>query len=119
MKNLNELYGLRINLENPLEAELIIEDYKPSIDELVDSMNQYAQQALQKAPGITYDVRIESFHKSKNLIGRNQELASNPIGIYFLGGPTKDGVSFKFRGDNTTLKYLMGFYFNQDRKEKD
>ncbi|MBN2052376.1 hypothetical protein JW756_02635 [Candidatus Woesearchaeota archaeon] len=117
MKNLNELHELRIHSNEPSEIELIIAGYKPGIEDLVEQMNQYTQHVMREAPGVRYDVRVEKFHNSKKFIGRNQELASNPIGIYFWGEVKKEGASFKFNGNNTTLKYLMGFYFGNEIKD--
>ncbi|KYK24385.1 hypothetical protein AYK26_06815 [Euryarchaeota archaeon SM23-78] len=94
--------GYSVN-EKGSEIEMAVTGANVSLSRLLTLIRNYNEKKQK-------DVNITDFYEdTKTIFGRNQELPSNLLGIYFFGEIKKENVVFRFYKDNQTLDYLKGF----------
>ncbi|MBN2459948.1 hypothetical protein JXB28_06710 [Candidatus Woesearchaeota archaeon] len=101
--------GFQIRRKDKSELEIILNE-KTTVSQLAKKMMQFNKENQ-------FYVEINTYYNDKKtILGRNQENAEKPVGIYFLGSVEKDKVVFTCKKDNDTKKYLVGFF--QDYQSK-
>jgi hypothetical protein len=105
------LQTVHLKEKGECEQEMIIRNFSTRASELVDLMMNYNKE-MQK------NVNVHGFYMDKKTVfGRNPELPSNPLSIYFFGEVKKDLIVFMFDKANLTADYLLNFYVYHVRKQ--